>query len=362
MKKTGLFVCVLCMCLVLALFAGCTQKDESTEASVEASTNAYTIADNSAEEHLSNLLIAVQNNEVIDGSYKFTTEEETNFSEIVSNTPVVLEYGSHDFGNGNSTYSLIVFTANTDAWNPGYYFLCVEQDGQFSFYYFDHFYNHVYSFSLLDFDGDGYDEILTTFVYATMSTDSSIRTINKVVDGTIEILFRADGTYKEDRQVNSPDPEFEFAFQDEYTIAMRSLPANYTSSFDAHEILDDELLDVIYDDNRFVDVTHDVYGRLFEKDIWVGNYQFHYLSPFFPIDIDDDGTYEIIAGRVFIYKFQFNVHFGTEYTLLKYNYETETFEIIDAVFETNSGHNWARANPDYEVFGVPIGEIYGINN
>jgi len=358
MKKTGLFVWVLCSCLVLTIFSGCTQ---SIDTSVETSTNAYTIADNSAEEHLSKLLIAVQNNEVIDGSYKFTSEE-TNFSEIVSNIPVVLEYGSHDFGNGNSTYSLIMYTS-TEARASGYYFLCIEQGGQFSFYYFDQFYNHVYSFSLLDFDGDGYDEILTTFVYTTMTTDSSIRTIIRVVDGTIEILFQADGTYREDRQVNSPDPGFEFAFQDEYTIAIRSLPTNYMASFDAHEILEDEILDIIYDDNGFVDVNHGAYGRLFEKDVWVGNYQFHYLSPFFPIDIDGDGTYEIITGRTFIYRLEINHRFGTEFALLKYNPETENFEITDVVFEVNWGEReWMLNNLDYEIFGIPISEIYVVEN
>ena len=352
MRKRDLFTYVLCLCLFLTTFAGCTQNDEGTDVSAEASITTYTIADNSAEGHLAKLIEIANMDETEDSAFYNLSFEYAS----------ILEYGTRNFGYGDSTYSLIFFKIASahSSYPGGNCFLCIEKDGMFTYYSFNH--GGFFGCSLQDFDGDGYDEILIGYDNLSAITFSAANLILKVTNVGVKVLFFADGFNDPSAQINWVDTELEFTFEDNYTVSFRSLPMNYTVSFDAHEILDEQLLIAIYDEDGLLNTSHPLYGNYFEKDVWIKNARLYFYAPFSPIDIDNDGIYEIIAGTHFHYYPQVHEIFGTEFTLLKYNSETEAFEIIDVVFEAFRGTNWVRANQDYEVFGVPVGEIYGMTD
>ena len=353
MRKRDSFAYILCMCLALALFAGCTQKDEGTDVSTEASVITYIIADNSAEGHLAKLIEIANMDETEDSAFNNLSFEETS----------ILEYGTRNFGYGDSTYSLIFFKIASahSSWPGGSYFLCIERDEQFTYYYCGSGSFSDNSFSLNDFDGDGYDEILVCYGNFA-NTSSATNAILKVTDEGMGVLFLADGTNDPSAQVNWVDTEFEFTFDDDYTIAFRSLPMNYTATFEAHEIFDEQMLEIFYDSEGLVNINHTLYETYFKKGVWINNRALHNLSVK-PVDIDNDGTYEIITMREFLYSWHAATEIGTEFALLKYNPETKSFEIIDVAFEVNWGkREWMLNNLDYEIFGVPIREIYAVEN
>ena len=87
---------------------------------------------------------------------------------------------------------------------------------------------------------------------------------------------------------------------------------------------------VVYPDRNeeYFDSFYDENGELKETKLYVDSFY-----EFIPEDVDSDGVYEIVGKQYTWIQFHAD-YIGSAVTVLKYNNEAETFEVVDAWFET----------------------------
>ena len=153
--------------------------------------------------------------------------------------------------------------------------------------------------SLGDVDGDGTQEILVHYDTGGLGGFGIWMTwVLKVENDSIHILFE---NYKEF------DTGFESCFLDEYQMEVKNNITGYTL---VYSIKDRENLP-----------THNIE-----------------MDPFFvfePKDVDGDGISEIICKQYSYYSYH-NDYAGTACSVLKFNNQTQAFEVIDAWYEPNT--------------------------
>lgn len=187
-----------------------------------------------------------------------------------------------------------------------------------------------YSIYFADIDGDGLDEIITHFGTTAAKGPSRESGIYKWENNSITPLLVADGSPVEN-QINWFDAGFELYLSDGYKCTVNNTITGKTEVFNALDVTN--LPDFVFDENGNINVTHPTYKQYFEENKPYKNLCItHNFLVFKPVDIDGDGVYEIMAAESFLMDFQLDIGVGLSYIILKYNAQTNSFEVADSAF------------------------------
>ena len=359
MRKSIAFV--LCVALLTSLLSGCQRGDEDNlnEISEEASFFLQVEGEVSEESHLEGLLFAIENDIVQYDRDSYSANNELSRISITDET-IVLEYGEYSFdGQTNTTYALIGIIAMIDYIHPqGNLFLSLEQDGIYSFHYLG-FHNLLSSYlEFADIDGDEFDELVLRFFFLAAIGPRLTDMIIKVEGINAEFLLLTSQSPMAYPQINWFDTGFRFSINDGYQFTVTNILTGYSESFDARGSIDDQLVEYWYDNDGLVDINAMYYGRSFEKDVLVENSIPYGFELFYLIDIDEDGVFEIITARFLMYVFHSSFSIGMEYCLIKYNPQTNTFDVLDADFHLVERGITLSESIDYQVFGVDVHRVW----
>ena len=352
---------LLCITISMSLLSGCQRVDEDNliEVYEEASFFLQMEGEVSEESHSKGLLLAIENDIVQYDKDNYGMDNELSRVNLTDET-IVLEYGEYSFdGQTNTTYALIGIIAMIDYIYPqGNLFLSLEQDGIYSFHYLG--YHNLLSSHLefADINGDGFDEMVFRFFFNAAIGSRLTDMIIKVKGINAEFLLLTSQSPMAYPQINWFDTGFRFSINDGYQFTVTNIITGYNESFDARGSIDDQLVGSMYDNEGLVDISHPSYELLFEKDVMVENDIPYGFELFYLIDLDEDGIYEIITARYLMYDFHVSIPFGMEYCLIKYNPQTNTFDVLDADFFLIRRGLPLIESIDYQVFGIEAHRIW----
>ena len=145
----------------------------------------------------------------------------------------------------------------------------INTEDEFLPFYLGSFSNRYFNLNCADIDGDELDEIILQLAYPAINGTFLSSWILKYDGKHINTLFLADGTNINEKPVNWIDPEFELAFMDDFRITVENKITGYREVFDAKKdfnFLKNGLVDILYDENGNVNISHPTYGIYFEKD------------------------------------------------------------------------------------------------
>lgn len=158
-----------------------------------------------------------------------------------------------------------------------------------------------------DVDGDGIQEILVHYNTGGVGGFGLYQTwVLKLAEDEVRILFENFAEF---------DTGFESRFPDGYHMEVSNRITGYKLVFDAK----------------------DAYRKQYEEGGKVLDYQI-YMDPFYefaPEDVDGDGISEILCKQ-YTSCIGHADYTGTACSVLKFNTQTQTFEVIDAWYEPNT--------------------------
>lgn len=326
MKKTFIFLCFLM--LILLCVSGCHSDSETEEISSEM------IASNMLEETIRN-----------SGTINFSVDNEF----------TIVNFGEGIFySNNNYSYYLVEIKGKD---HLSEYLFCIKAEDDFAIFPLGKYSQDNYKLYCVDIDNDASDEIVLQLFNLPIKETFPSSWVLKFDGKKINNLFCADGTVKKENQVGWKEPGFEITFENQYKIAVQNSRYDYKEALDAMKILSSQLLEIIYDKEGNINEKHPTYGFYFEKGIPYKNMNpNHCYYIFKPIDIDQDGIYELIAAKKYTYSFQsIDVYIGDELIVLKYMPEIGSFTISSVDFICN----YQLEDHSKElVSNVPLAEIY----
>jgi len=290
---------------------------ESTKQEIE------NIKDSDTNKFKDSLFYSISNSEII--------VPERLLDKLTKDTLQTIQEGNGNFvATQSCEYALL-------GWQGYCYFLCIVNGSNIVFYPFGETFRDFSELYLADIDGDGLDEIIAHFYTMAARGPSSASCVLKYENSEITALLYADGTNIDENQINCPDLGFEVTYRDGYQYCIANVITGYEKIVDVRN--EEGPWGIIFDDNGNINIEHPLYGSYFERDKPSKNLclQSNFLI-FQPIDFDHDGIFEIIAAQDFEQNMQLYYGLGTSYGILKYNPQSNTFDVIKALFLSTEEH------------------------